>query len=173
MATLDKIVKVTQAQYDTLAAGGTVGGYTGLDSNYIYLIQSPQKYVHNIQLYSNSTSTAYQFTCSLQLITESSTQITTPAALGAALAAAGFTYVPAYTNMCPASGFYANHTYGYYAITGIKPISDNSSIYLTGWKFATYSSGSLTFNTYVPGYSHSAIEINTSYTTIQDIVQTL
>lgn len=39
MANLQKIIKVTQAQYDTLASGGTVGDYTGLDPNYIYLVQ--------------------------------------------------------------------------------------------------------------------------------------
>ena len=39
MDILQKIVKVTQQQYDTLKNGGTVGGYTGLNSNYIYLVQ--------------------------------------------------------------------------------------------------------------------------------------
>jgi len=38
--TLQKIIKLTQAQYNTLDAGGTVGGYTGLNDNYLYLIQS-------------------------------------------------------------------------------------------------------------------------------------
>lgn len=170
MATLDKIVKVTQAQYDTLAAGGTVGDYTGLNSDYIYLIQSPQKYVHNIQIYSNSVSTSYQFTCSLQLITESSTQITTPAALGAALAATSFTFAG---TACPASGIFANNSLGYYSITGIKPTNDNSSICLSGWRFATYSNGSLTFNTYASDKLVNALSINATYTTIQDMVQTL
>jgi len=40
MANLQKVVKVTQAQYDTLASGGTVGSYTGLNDNYIYLVQA-------------------------------------------------------------------------------------------------------------------------------------
>ena len=39
MDVLQKIVKVTQQQYDVLKNGGTVGGYTGLNSNYIYLVQ--------------------------------------------------------------------------------------------------------------------------------------
>ena len=39
MGTLQKIVKVTQQQYDTLENKGTVGDYTGLNSNYIYLVQ--------------------------------------------------------------------------------------------------------------------------------------
>lgn len=39
MDTLQKIVKVTQQQYDKLKNGGTVGDYTGLNSNYIYLVQ--------------------------------------------------------------------------------------------------------------------------------------
>lgn len=39
MANLQKIIKVTQEQYDILASGGTVGEYTGLDENYIYLVQ--------------------------------------------------------------------------------------------------------------------------------------
>ena len=39
MDTLQKIVKVTQQQYDILKSDGTVGDYTGLNSNYIYLVQ--------------------------------------------------------------------------------------------------------------------------------------
>ena len=39
MANLQKVIKVTKAQYDILAAGGTVGSYTGLDDNYIYLVR--------------------------------------------------------------------------------------------------------------------------------------
>ena len=39
MDTLQKIVKVTQQQYDTLKNGGTVGGYTGLNASYLYLVQ--------------------------------------------------------------------------------------------------------------------------------------
>lgn len=35
---LEKIIKVTQAQYDTLASGGMVGEYTGLSPSYLYLI---------------------------------------------------------------------------------------------------------------------------------------
>lgn len=39
MGTLQKIVKVTHEQYDILKNGGTVGDYTGINSNYIYLVQ--------------------------------------------------------------------------------------------------------------------------------------
>ena len=39
MGTLQKIVKVTQQQYDALKSGDTVGDYTGINSNYIYLVQ--------------------------------------------------------------------------------------------------------------------------------------
>lgn len=35
---LQKVIKVTQAQYDILKNGGTVGDYTGLNANYIYLV---------------------------------------------------------------------------------------------------------------------------------------
>lgn len=45
MDTLQKIVKVTQQQYDTLKNGGTVGGYTGLNSNYIYLVVDENEYL--------------------------------------------------------------------------------------------------------------------------------
>lgn len=37
---LQKIIKLTQSQYNTLSNGGTVGDYTGLNDNYLYLIQS-------------------------------------------------------------------------------------------------------------------------------------
>lgn len=40
MAELQKFVKVTQAQYNTLKNGGTVGSYTGIDPNYIYLVEN-------------------------------------------------------------------------------------------------------------------------------------
>ena len=39
MASLEKVIKVTQEQYDILASGGTVGDYTGLDEDYLYLVQ--------------------------------------------------------------------------------------------------------------------------------------
>ena len=39
MADLQKIIKVTQAQYNILKAGGTVGEYTGIDPNYLYLVK--------------------------------------------------------------------------------------------------------------------------------------
>ena len=45
MDTLQKIVKVTQQQYDTLKNGGTVGSYTGLNSNYIYLVVDENEYL--------------------------------------------------------------------------------------------------------------------------------
>lgn len=53
MDALQKIVKVTQQQYDTLKNGGTVGGYTGLNSNYIYLVQED----YNDITYANLNST--------------------------------------------------------------------------------------------------------------------
>ena len=54
MDTLQKIVKVTQQQYDILKNGGTVGDYTGLNSNYIYLVQED----YNDITYANLNSTA-------------------------------------------------------------------------------------------------------------------
>ena len=42
---LQKIIKLTQAQYDTLSSGGTVGDYTGLNDNYLYLIQDSAEYL--------------------------------------------------------------------------------------------------------------------------------
>ena len=37
---LEKVIKLTQDQYNTLASGGTVGDYTGLDSNYLYMVEN-------------------------------------------------------------------------------------------------------------------------------------
>ncbi len=45
MPNLQKIVKVTQAQYDTLSSGGTVGSYTGLNDNYVYLVENNTEYL--------------------------------------------------------------------------------------------------------------------------------
>lgn len=42
---LQKIIKLTQAQYNVLANGGTIGDYTGLNDNYLYLIQDDTNYV--------------------------------------------------------------------------------------------------------------------------------
>lgn len=42
---LQKIIKLTQAQYNILANGGTIGDYTGLNDNYLYLIQDDTNYV--------------------------------------------------------------------------------------------------------------------------------
>ena len=39
MANLEKVVKLTQEQYNILAAGGTVGSYTGLDPTYLYMVE--------------------------------------------------------------------------------------------------------------------------------------
>lgn len=39
MANLSKVVKLTQEQYNTLASGGTVGDYTGLDPTFLYLVE--------------------------------------------------------------------------------------------------------------------------------------
>lgn len=40
MAQLEKIIKVTQEQYNTLQNGGTVGSYTGIDPSFIYLVEN-------------------------------------------------------------------------------------------------------------------------------------
>ena len=44
MPNLQKVIKVTQQQYDILASGGTVGSYTGLNPNYIYLVEDNNEY---------------------------------------------------------------------------------------------------------------------------------
>lgn len=41
---LQKIIKLTQSQYNTLANGGTVGDFTGLNDNYLYLIQEDYEF---------------------------------------------------------------------------------------------------------------------------------
>lgn len=45
MPNLKKIVKTTQAQYDTLEGGGTVGSHTGLNTNFLYLVEDDNEYV--------------------------------------------------------------------------------------------------------------------------------
>ena len=44
MADLEKVIKVTQSQYDILASGGSVGSYVGLSSGYIYLVEDTTQY---------------------------------------------------------------------------------------------------------------------------------
>lgn len=41
---LQKVIKLTQSQYNTLANGGTVGDFTGLNDNYLYLIQEDYEF---------------------------------------------------------------------------------------------------------------------------------
>lgn len=45
MANLEKIIKVTQEQYDILASGGKVGDYVGLQDNYIYMVEDTNEYI--------------------------------------------------------------------------------------------------------------------------------
>lgn len=38
MIDLERVIKLTQSQYNTLANGGSVGSYTGLDNSFLYLV---------------------------------------------------------------------------------------------------------------------------------------
>jgi hypothetical protein len=40
MAQIEKFIKVTQEQYNTLQAGGTVGSHTGINPNFIYFVEN-------------------------------------------------------------------------------------------------------------------------------------
>ncbi len=51
---LEKIIKLTQAQYDILSSGGTVGDYTGLNDNYLYLIQDDTEYITDVKVNNSS-----------------------------------------------------------------------------------------------------------------------
>lgn len=42
---LQKIIRLTQHQYDILKAGGTVGDYTGIDPSYLYLISDASNFL--------------------------------------------------------------------------------------------------------------------------------
>ena len=45
MADLSQVIKLTSSQYATLAQGGTVGSYTGLQSTNVYLVEDPNEYL--------------------------------------------------------------------------------------------------------------------------------
>lgn len=81
---LEKILKVTQAQYTTLADGGTVGTESGLQDGKIYLIETdpmgtdadwayfakPQcisSYGNNVAVISNGTTRKVSFRCSAEI----------------------------------------------------------------------------------------------------------
>lgn len=66
MADLQKVIKLTQAQYDTLAAGGTVGSYTGLNDNYIYLVEDNSQYLPLISINSTTTVNDLPTSCKIQ-----------------------------------------------------------------------------------------------------------
>ena len=51
---LQKIIKLTQNQYDILSNGGTVGSYTGLNDNYLYLIQDNTEYITDVKINNSS-----------------------------------------------------------------------------------------------------------------------
>lgn len=67
---LEKIIKVTQAQYDTLASGGTVGEYTGLSPSYLYLILNDNEVTNiingqgsgSVQMVQDGDSGTFDFT---------------------------------------------------------------------------------------------------------------
>lgn len=54
MAQLEKVIKVTQAQYNILKEGGTVGSYTGIDPNFIYLVEEDDKSDYVLKGYINN-----------------------------------------------------------------------------------------------------------------------
>lgn len=55
MPNLQKVIKVTQSQYNTLESGGTVGEYTGLDSHYMYLVVDDNNYkINTVYAYDNT-----------------------------------------------------------------------------------------------------------------------
>lgn len=60
---LKKIVKLTQAQYDTLASGGTVGDYTGLDDDFLYVIQGQPNYYTKSESDSRYSTSSHTHTC--------------------------------------------------------------------------------------------------------------
>lgn len=45
MVNLEKIIKVTQEQYNILASGGKVGDYVGLQDEYIYIVEDENTYL--------------------------------------------------------------------------------------------------------------------------------
>lgn len=56
MGNLKHVLKVTPTQYDTLASGGVVGGYAGLDPDNLYLVQDNTQYVPYTKAVTLSTS---------------------------------------------------------------------------------------------------------------------
>ena len=57
MVDLQRVIKLTQEQYNILKAGGTVGSYTGLNANYIYFIIDKNQYIIDI---SDGITTAHK-----------------------------------------------------------------------------------------------------------------
>ena len=64
MANLEKVIKVTQAQYETLEQGGTVGDYTGINPNYLYLTEytgdGPETYLKSASTSGNTLTLTKQ-----------------------------------------------------------------------------------------------------------------
>lgn len=56
MGNLKHVLKVTPTQYDTLASGGVVGEYVGLDPDNLYLVQDNTQYVPYTKAVTLSTS---------------------------------------------------------------------------------------------------------------------
>ena len=61
MANLQKVVKVTKAQYNILASGGTVGGYTGLSNDYMNKFTADDGVMPNVTFLSEYYTDPDQF----------------------------------------------------------------------------------------------------------------
>lgn len=137
MPVLTNVLKVTSAQYDTLASGGTIGSHTGLEAGAIYLIQDSGLYV--------SYSSAQELTSLQQQMARTNIGAgTSNLTLGstASTAAAGnhthSTYVP-YTN-ATTDVVLGAHTFTAQSITVTNTNSDTSTLSVT-------TSGAVQFNT--------------------------
>ena len=60
---LQKIIKLTKTQYETLSSGGTVGDYTGLNDNYLYLIQEDTDSLPLLKNITSSSTTTVKDLC--------------------------------------------------------------------------------------------------------------
>jgi len=164
MPVLTNVLKVTSAQYDTLASGGTIGSHTGLEAGAIYLIQDSGLYV--------SYSSAQELTSLQQQMARTNIGAgTSNLTLGstASTAAAGnhthSTYVP-YTN-ATTDVVLGAHTFTAQSITVTNTNSDTSTLSVTtsgAVQFSTTADSTVTlrlYNNYVESVESDGSTTNT------------
>lgn len=147
MAVLNKVIKVTQAQYDVLSSGGRVGDYIGLNDNYIYLVEDDAEYVDvsTVTIPLTATFLDWDTTVTLAGINGRNIRVTMPSQ-------------PVYANYYHTAGSWISHSY---TLTGQGGASNITITLPVGTNATQVAAGNHTHTTTITnGSGTSSITLN-------------